>query len=691
MEVDMIVRIVVVAAIVLAFIVFGILIFYASLYKKVHQGKAIIRNGVGGTKVSFTGLLVLPVFHHHEIIDIDVKRVEIDRSGVDGLICKDNMRADIRVAFFVRVNQTAEDVLKVAQSLGVAKASDPKTLREFFDAKFSEALKTVGKGFEFVQLYTERVNFKNEILQVIGTDLNGYILDDAAIDYLEQTSLDHMNPDNIMDSEGIKKITEITSRERVLANQIEKDKEKTIVQQNVEAKEAILELEKQQAEAEQKQKREIAAVTSREEAEAARISHEERLKAESARIRSDEELGISEENKQRQIIVAQKAKERTTAVETERVEKDAMLERTEKEKIVSLAQIEKEKAVEEEQKNIQEVIRQRVMVQKAVVEEQERIKDTEAFAAAERTKKVALTKAEEEAQQHMIKEQKAAEASKIAAQELCEQQIMEADAKFKASEKEAEARKTIADAQATEEATLGMSEVRVMEAKADAVEKEGKAEARVIEMKAVAEAKGLEAKAIAIEKQGIAEASVMSKKYSAEAVGIEEKANAMKKLDGVGKEHEEFKLRLEKDKEIELAEIGIRKDIADAQANVIQEGLKSAHIDIVGGESMFIDKVMGAIGQGKTVDRLVGNSDVLSDVKETFFSGDPEYFKEQLADFIAKFSVSSEDVKNLTLSALIGKMMTMADGPEKSTLSKILSMVKSAGLGKETAKRLGLA
>jgi hypothetical protein len=42
----------------------------------------------------------------------------------------------------------------------------------------------------------------------------------------------------------------------------------------------------------------------------------------------------------------------------------------------------------------------------------------------------------------------------------------------------------------------------------------------------------------------------------ADAAGIEEKANAMKKLDGVGKEHEEFKLKLEK--ELNLKELQIK-------------------------------------------------------------------------------------------------------------------------------------
>ncbi len=35
-----------------------------------------------------------------EIMDISVKTIELDRSGADGLICRDNIRADIKITFF---------------------------------------------------------------------------------------------------------------------------------------------------------------------------------------------------------------------------------------------------------------------------------------------------------------------------------------------------------------------------------------------------------------------------------------------------------------------------------------------------------------------------------------------------------------------------------------------------------------
>ena len=73
-------------------------------YRKVEKGTAIVRTGYGGTAVYFNGGRIIPVLHRADLIDISLKRVEIDRTGKNGLICKDNMRADIKVAFFVRVN-----------------------------------------------------------------------------------------------------------------------------------------------------------------------------------------------------------------------------------------------------------------------------------------------------------------------------------------------------------------------------------------------------------------------------------------------------------------------------------------------------------------------------------------------------------------------------------------------------------
>ncbi|WP_452598287.1 flotillin family protein [Pontimicrobium sp. MEBiC01747] len=679
-------------------ILFLVIVYFAIIamfYKKVPQGEALVRTGFKGTKVATDrGMYVVPVFHRVEIMDISVKKIQIERLGNDGLVCKDNMRADIKVAFFVRVNNEVEYIKKVAQTIGCERASDIATLEELFEAKFSEALKTVGKKFQFTELYEARREFRDEIVDIIGTDLNGYTLEDCAIDYLEQTPVSFLKPDNILDAEGIKKITELTANQNVKANLIKRDEEKVIRKQDVEAREAILELDKQLAEKEEQQRREISNIKAREEAEILKVAEEERLKSESARIATQEKVKVAEENMERQIIVAAKNKARTEAVETERVEKDRMLEATERERIVTLAQIEKEKVVEVEKKNIQDVIRDRVMLEKGVVEEQENMKDIEAFKTADRDKQVKITVAQANAEEALIKTIKAAEAQKEAAKQKAEEINIEAQAQKEASEKEAEARKTLAEATAKEEATIGLSEAQVMHAKADAHERQGLVEANIIEKKAKAEAAGILAKATAIKEEGVAEAEVIKEKALAEAignkeialaeaVGIEEKAEAMKKLNGAGKEHEEFKLRLEKELKVDLAHINIQKDIADAQAQVIGDALKAANIDIVGGETMFFDQIIGQITKAKGIDRLVQHSDNIQDVKDAILGSDDVKgnLLDKVKEFASKYGISSEDIKNLTVANLLVDLKQRSSGTqEESLFSNLFNLAKGLGL-----------
>ncbi|GAA4363631.1 flotillin family protein [Hymenobacter saemangeumensis] len=709
----------------LGFFLLGFLAVIAKMYKKAVQGEALLRTGMGDAKVSFSGIIVVPILHKLEVMDIKLKTIVISRAGAEGLVCKDNMRADVKVNFFIRVNKTHDDVVNVAQSIGTHRASDPAALEALFDAKFSEALKTVGKQFDFIELYNSREQFKQEILRIIGTDLNGYVLDDCAIDYLEQTPLHSLNQDNILDAEGIKKIIALTSEQKIQANQIQRDQQKTIKKQDVEAQETILQLEKQLAENQEKQHREIANIKAREAAETEKVRQEERLKSEKARITADEEIKISEQNRDRQILVAERNKQRTDAVETERVEQARALEANERERIVALAQIEKEKALEEERKNIQGIIRERITVEKATVVEEERIKDTRAQAAADRDKLVAVTKAKQETEQATIALVGNADMEKQAAEYRAKQALIDAEAEKAAAEHRSQAIRILAEAEASKATAVGLAEAQVMQAKASARQKEGESQANVLQLTAAAEAQAIQAKALAQaeadeklgvvaakvnlekglseasvieakadaeQKRGLAEVTVNEQRFTVEAKGIEAKADAMKKLDGVGKDHEEFKLRLDKEKSVELAQINIQKDIAGAQAGVISEALKSAKIDIVGGETMFFDQIIGSITKGKMIDRAVHNSDVLGTVKDAFFStehgGD---FKTNLRSFVNQFGLSSEDMKNLSVSALLLQMMNKAgDEATRSTITQLASTATALGISDKQVKTLNL-
>ncbi len=637
------------------FILVGLFVWALKYYRKVEQGTALIINKRKTIDVTFQGGVVIPVLWKAEEMDISVKRIEIDRRGENGLICKDNIRADITVAFYVRVTQTAEDVLKVAQMVGCDRASDIRVLEELFSAKFSEALKTVGKQMEFISLYDNRETFKEEIMKVIGTDLNGYSLEDAAIDYLEQTPKDSLDPTNILDAEGIKKITQLTVEEHIVTNDRQRHEEKEVRRQDVEARQTILELDRQEEEAVARQKREVASVQAREEAEAHRVEQEERVKADGARIAADEHLMVQEENKQRQVEIATKNKERAIAVENERVIRDRDLEATDRERLVALKEIEKEKHIEIEKKNIQEIIRERVALERTVAEEEEKIKEVRVVCEADRIRQAEIINAEKIAQTKAIEVTVEAEAKETAAKHVYEEQVKLADAEREKQTKLAEGEKARAEGLIATQAADGMAMVKVEKAEAEAIELKGKAEAIATREKGTAEADVKQAiyfaEAEGIEKTGTAEATANAAKFKADADGINEKAEAMKLFNEAGRYHEEFKLQLNKDERIQLAAIDVNRQIAAEQARVLGEAMKSADIDIVGGDGQFLETFFKSISLAKAVDGFVDHSSIAKKISD----GELD-LAQRLKDLLGKEGLKSDDIKNLTISALLAKL-----------------------------------
>ena len=667
----------IVIAVVVGFVlVLGLLALVARFYRQVEQGKALIVNTVSKEPVvAFTGAIVYPIINRAEVMDLSVKTIDIDRRGKEGLICNDNIRADINVTFFVRVNKTRDDVLKVAQSLGCARASDPKALEELFAAKFAEALKTVGKHFNFDQLYTKRDEFKDKIIEVIGKDLNGFILDDAAIDYLEQTPLEALDRDNIMDADGIRKITEITVQHNVQTNELRQKERMEMGSQNLNADEAIFRFEQRRAEAEAKKAKEIAVAQAREQNEAARVTSDEQKKTLLVHHKNEEESLIANEAKMRGVAVAQKNREREIAVETERVEKARQLEVIGREREVSLVGISRDKEVELQKKEIADVVRARIAVDKTVAVEEENIKDVRTIATANREREQMKIKADADASTTMVKLVKAAEASEEAAKHAARQKTITADAELDTADKLARAKIRLAEGNQAEAAAEGLAKARVKEADAVATEKLGLVEARVslekmqsvaageekhglakarvkvadadatqklglaeaatLSAKLSAEATGEEQMGMAgvkvreadtavIQARGVAEASNIREKLLAEAAGIAEKAVSMKALDEASREHEEFRLTLDKEKTVELETIHAKRDMAAASAQILAQAFTNAKFNIVGGDGAFFDRFVKAVSVGQSIDGVMDSSENVKNMVQSAMRPDDD-------------------------------------------------------------------
>ncbi|GGL00351.1 hypothetical protein [Deinococcus radiotolerans] len=612
-----------------------------AFYVKVEQGTALIVNDLSARpKVRFTGALVVPVLYKAEIMRISLITLQVDRRGKEGLICKDNIRADITVAYYLRVNETTEDVLKVAKSIGASRASDLNAVDELFNAKFSEALKTVGKKFDFIELFEKREEFRDAVVAVIGRDLNGYVLEDVAIDYLEQTPKSMLDQNNIMDAEGIRKITQLTAAQNIVTNELSQNEHLAVTKKNVETREATLALERQQAEAEARQKREIETIQARENAETQRVREEQRLISEQARIQTTEQVEIREQERQRQVEIAEQARLRAIAIEAERVARAAKMEAVTTDREVKLQEIERDKNVEQGVMDVANITRERIAIDKTVAVEEERINEVREVSAADRAKQVRVMQAEAQAQEQLVQEVKAAEAAETAARHRASELTTIAQAEFDAASRQAEAKKILADAVKVEQAAPGLAQVMVQEANASALEKTGVAEARVIEVKADAnlklgqnEARVLaerlgaqaegetrlgQAKATATEALGAAEASATRDRMNAEAEGLTAKFGAMDRMSADARSHEEYRMALETSLQQALASIEAGKEISRENAEVIAAALKNAKIDLVGGEGGMFEALTKALSLGKAVEGFTQKSPLFQSVLGRF-------------------------------------------------------------------------
>ncbi|WP_133000223.1 hypothetical protein [Luteimonas arsenica] len=593
---------------ILVVLLVGIAGLFKAFYKKVDQGTALIVNDLSSTpKVRFTGALIIPVLYRAELMKISLITLQIDRRGKEGLICRDNMRADIAVAFYLRVNETPADVLRVAKSLGADRASDKHAVDELFNAKFSEALKTVGKKFEFTDLFEKRQEFRDEIIKVIGNDLNGYVLEDVAIDYLEQTPKQVLDPHNILDAEGIRKITELTASQNVITNELSQNEHLAITKKNVETREATLALERQQAEAEARQKREIETIQAREEAETAKVQEEQRQLAENARIEAQQLIDIRDQNRLREVEVAEQNRQRAVAIEAERVARAKQLEQVTTDREVQLQGVERDKVVEQGKMDVANITRERIAIDKTVAQEEERIKEVREVSEADRLKQIAILDAEARAQQALLEQVKEAEASETAAKHRAVEITTLAQAELEAASKQAEAKKVLAEGVRAEKAAPGLAEAQVKEAGAIAIEKVGAAEARVVDVMADANLK-----------QGKAEATILAEKLFAEAEGLTKKFQAIDALTDNARSHEEYRMALDTSLKQALASIEAGKEVSKENAEVIATALRNADIDMVGGDGGMFDSLVKAISLGKSIEGLTDKSPVVQELLQKY-------------------------------------------------------------------------
>jgi len=550
-------------------IVSGVLIIIAKLYQRTSANEAFVRTGMGGRRVVLDGgAIVIPVVHKVVPVSLETMKLEVERAGEDALITRDNLRCDIRAEFYIKVQAAGDDILNASRSLG-DRSINAEAVRELVFEKLVSALRSVAATRELAQLHAERDDFASAVSELVREDLksNGLTLESVTISRLDQTDTVRLNEKNVFDAQGLRKIAEITQKARVERNLYERDAEREIVNKNVATRKQVLDLEKDQAEAEATQASEVAKIRSVRQQEAESYEIEQRRMVETtqidkerqvqeAEVERDLQVNIAKVEAQKDIITQEQQQQtadilRNQTVQTADVERERTVEVARRERQVAIAQAEQRRAAAEQEQLVAEAQREQAQQEVFTVEE---------VAKADREKRVQVITAEQQAQQEKIREQMEADIEAYTKAKLAEGEQLAAQRMAEAIRVKAEAERDAATMTASGEQAKQMVPVNVKR-----------------------------------EEVSVDSARV----HDVDAARVEVLRNEL----GAKAEYEQISVELEKI----LAEIAARKDIGVSFAQAFGHAFNNANLTLYGEPSMLgtaMNSFAKAAGVGAFMDGM---------------------------------------------------------------------------------------
>jgi flotillin len=424
------------------------------LYVRTKANEAFVRTGSGGAKVILDGgAIVVPVLHEVVRVPLETMRLDVDRTGGDALITADKLRADLKAEFYIRVQPNREDVLNAARSLG-EKTFNLRSIEELVKDKLISTLRAVAAARTLDELNAKREEFAAETKRAVEADLrhNGLTLETVTVSKLDQTDPQLLNPNNVFDAQGLRRIAEITQAALVERNQIEREAERARAAKDVATRQQILELERQRAEAEAVQRAQVARIQAERDAEAKKAQIEQEQLVATRDVDRQRAVEQAKIEAQQRIIQARREQELTD------VDRAKAVETATREMLLAVALADAKK-VEAEQK--------RLAAEAERARQEQLVKTVEVTATAEREGEKELIAAKKAAEQGRYRKQVEADVIAYALQKEAEGKKAAAEAEYQAKIQQAEADAEAARKRSGGETALQMVQVTVARSKVE--------------------------------------------------------------------------------------------------------------------------------------------------------------------------------------------------------------------------------
>ncbi len=463
-----------------------------TLYQKTSANESIVRTGYGGAKVIVDGgTLFIPVIHKMLRVPLQTVRLDVTREGGDALITQDMLRADLKAEFYIKVQAHEDHIINAARSLG-DRTLNADSVKELVFDKLVSALRTVAANRTLYELNTKRDEFAEEVHKILALDLqhNGLTLETVTISKLDQTDSKFLSESNVFDAQGLKRLTEITQTALVQKNLLERDAEQAMQSKNVATRKEILKLELDQQQAEAEQASQVAKSRAERAREAQEFEIAQRQQVETRAVEKDRAIKETQILAQKQLIEQTQAQEVANVLKVQAVE---VAERKKREQIVK-ADEQIQVADVTRQKSVEVAMRQQAIEIANKETERAQAEGSRLAAEAERERHAQSVKTVETTQTAEREKAKAIIESQALAEQSRLEEQMKADVAAYANVKQAEAEQRSAELRY-------VAEVKIADAAAQAAQKraEGELAAKMVDVNVSRERVEIERKGQLIE------------------------------------------------------------------------------------------------------------------------------------------------------------------------------------------------
>lgn len=363
--------------VVLVVVVALAVLFLNRFYVKSSRENALVRTGMGGRKVLIDGgALALPILHRVERINMRTVRLKVERAGAASLISEDRLRVDVSMEFHVRVEPTEDGVAIAAQALG-SKGFREDEMQALLEGKLIDAMQAEVATRTMDGLHERRDAFVEAVMARLAPNLarSGLLLDSASLTRLDQTPFNALDENNAFNAVGMRRLAETVNENRKARVEIETEADIAVRRRQLEQAKQRLAIEREQEEAD------IA----------------KRLDIEKRRIDLDNEIENARTQANRLTEEARIASARD--VKLAEIERDLALRRQEIEALLAVETAKLDNAIQIAAKRGEEQVAEAGLEasRSKVIEAQEAVQTAKDLAVAERARKLALLKAEEDA------------------------------------------------------------------------------------------------------------------------------------------------------------------------------------------------------------------------------------------------------------------------------------------------------